>query len=43
MKKATLIYFDEEDIFRLTVPLNTKYSPEKGIRITTLQTTQKLN
>ena len=32
--------FDEKDIFRLTVPLNADYSPEKGL-VTTLQTTLK--
>ena len=32
--------FDETDIFRLTVPLNADYSPEKGL-VTTLQTTLK--
>ena len=36
--------FDETDIFRLTVPLNADYSPEKGLATTpktTLQTTLK--
>jgi len=36
--------FDEGDIFRLTVPLNADYSPEKGLATTpktTLKTTEK--
>ena len=33
--------FDEEDIFRLTVPLNAAYSPEKMEGETTLKTTRK--
>ena len=36
--------FDERDIFRLTVPLNADYSPEKGLATTqqtTLKTTQQ--
>jgi ATP-dependent DNA helicase RecG len=36
--------FDERDIFRLTVPLNADYSPEKGLATTpktTLKTTPK--
>ena len=36
--------FDEKDIFRLTVPLNADYSPEKGLATTqqtTLKTTRK--
>ena len=32
--------FDERDIFRLTVPLNADYSPEKGLA-TTPKTTLK--
>ena len=32
--------FDEKDIFRLTVPLNADYSPEKGL-VTTQKTTRK--
>ena len=36
--------FDEKDIFRLTVPLNADYSPEKGLATTpktTLKATEK--
>ncbi len=33
--------FDEEDVFRLTVPLNAEYSPEKGDDASTGKTTPK--
>lgn len=33
--------FDEEDVFRLTVPLNSEYSPEKGDGNATRKTTPK--